>query len=110
MKALDLKTSIFVDSAEKIDIKEISEMEHIEGYGPVEVTKKVFSHKVTLLDIDMKDICNKFKVTIEQIEEVNKKQIDKKMFEELKATQGEILIPYVGQNFVYRSIDFEAEK
>ena len=84
-------------------------MEHIEGLGPVEVTKKVFSHKVTQLDKDLKEICKKYKVTEEQVAEVNKDKIDDEKFKELKASQGEILIPYIGQNFVYRSIDFKAE-
>lgn len=71
MKALDLKKSIFVDSAEQIEIKEINIMEHIEGFGPVEVTKKVFSHKVTQLDKDLKDVLKKYKVDMELFEEVN---------------------------------------
>lgn len=65
LKALDLNKTVFVDSAEQIQIQEIQEMEHIEGYGPVEVTKKVFSHKISQLDKDLKDVCKKFKVTEE---------------------------------------------
>ena len=109
MKALDLKGSIFVDTQDEIEIKEVAEMENIEGLGPVEVTRRVFSHRVTQLDKDLKEICSKYKVTEEQIAEVNKGPIDAKIFEELKANQGEILIPYTGQSFVYRSIDFKAE-